>query len=851
VVSRWGSLVIVASVAACVVLLIAFVFRKSIPQLLNLPLWIVVVVVACIMTVAITHGWGRLSALFGIRHSLTYPPLWFAGALGAGLVLSLPALVWSIRKSLMLESIAQPIALVGAAYVASGASFLLVAAALRARFQRRAVGPLPGKRHTALETFDDLRQWLNADRPVAGEADDAFALSAMAERVARRLLVPSPAAQAVVGAFGSGKSSVLSLVDEKLNRRPGAAKVRLVPVAVWPFETARAAVEGIIQKLIDKVGAEVDVVALRGVPESYAEAMSAAISWVGALARLQGARSPNETLEAIDKVAVATGLQFVVWIEDLERFAGRPEDSDEKLNPIRALLLGLDQLTAVTVVTATTSLRLRFDLEKIARFVEEIPRLPERDVARLLGVFRQGCRTLGDYIDPAGAAVRERLDDLTREERRAADFFGIFMHGIVDSLPELCATPRTLKQALRACLDAWESLLGEIDLDDLLVISVLREGQPEAFALLQSELVYWRGLGPREEKESREVRAAWDTALMNAVPEERTRKAVQLAVSFVFEPDDDKPQGLRQHAHTDYWLRYMTRESPRASERDQPVLEALTLGDDAQIAGLLAQPGTSGAVEDFSSMLDLARVIRLLDVVVEQAIHVNPAAWQEGNPPGLIPLWRIWLRRVRSRKFSEGDAFDAVKRAYDATMPVNPAMAARIEQYFASVDGTVPTVIGRENRKPGREHLRRALRVAYVGNPRALADNLAGAAPPILLWLTWGLDEVRAGQLTGVPFEGWTELAPTVLEATELAPQTMLPQLACLVVRRANEFRSKVTYGFDQELATTLFGDSERVLAPFRRADPSKWAGEEHVLAVFRATGQLPSDSDGAEEDDD
>jgi hypothetical protein len=841
-----------ALAAAGMVVLVGFGLRKSLPLFLDLPLWVVVVGSACVLMLAVRLGWGRLSALIGVRHSLTYPPLWFAGALGAALVLTLPARIWSIRHSFGFESIAQKIGMVGAA-CAGGAGLSLVVFAMVDRFRRRIVAApsFPSKRRVALGTFEDLRRWLKTDRPVTSEADDAFALTSMAERIARRLLEPSPAAQALVGAFGSGKSSVLSLVQEKLGRRSGAAGVRLVPVAVWPFDTSRAAVEGIIQSLIDKVGAEVDVLALRGLSESYVEAMSAASSWVGALARLQGGRSPNETLQAIDRVAITTGLQFVVWIEDLERFAGRPEESDEKLNPIRALLFGLDQLRAVTVVTATTSLRLRFDLEKIARFVEEIPRLPERDVVRLLGVFRQGCRALGDYIDPASAAARKKLDDLTREERGAADLFGVFMHGIVDALPELCATPRTLKQALRACLDAWETLLGEIDFDDLLVVSVLREGQPDAFALLQSYLSYWRGLGPRDEKESREVRAAWDAALRNTVPDGQTRKAVQIAISLVFEPTDDRPQGLRQHAHADYWLRYMTRDTLRASERDQPVLRALTRGDDAEIARLLADQDASGAVEDFSSILQLELVIRLLGVVVENANRVSPAAWHEGQPAGLIPLWRIWLRRIRVDKFSQADAFAAVKRAYDVSVPVNPAVAARIEQYFASADSTVPTVIGPENRQAGRKHLRQVLRSAYAGKARVLATNLAGAAPPILLWLTWSLDEVRAGQLDGPPFDGWDELAPTILEATALEPQTMLPQVACLVVRRVNEFRSKVTYAFDEGLAKTLFGDSERVLALFRQEEPAKWAGEEHMLAVFRATGQLVPEAGGSGDDDD
>lgn len=110
--------------------------------------------------------------------------------------------------------------------------------------------------------------------------------------------------------------------------------VRIVPVALWPFDTPRAAVEAVIQALIDKLGEEVNVVALRRLPEAYADAMSAANSWVGATAKLQGGASPTETLAAIDRVAIATGRQFVVWIEDLERFAARADDAEEKLNPI-------------------------------------------------------------------------------------------------------------------------------------------------------------------------------------------------------------------------------------------------------------------------------------------------------------------------------------------------------------------------------------------------------------------------------------------------------------------------------------------------------------------------------------
>lgn len=62
-----------ALVAAGMLVLLGFGFRKSLPLFLDLPLWVVVVVVgsACVLILAVALGSGRLSALIGVRHSLT------------------------------------------------------------------------------------------------------------------------------------------------------------------------------------------------------------------------------------------------------------------------------------------------------------------------------------------------------------------------------------------------------------------------------------------------------------------------------------------------------------------------------------------------------------------------------------------------------------------------------------------------------------------------------------------------------------------------------------------------------------------------------------------------------------
>ena len=128
---------------------------------------------------------------------------------------------------------------------------------------------------------------MSDDSPVKSAADDAFGHVRIAVRMASRLVQDKPPAQAVVGRLGSGKTTLKNLVIDALEREPGGTRVRLVPAELWPYETPRAAVAGVIRSLIEKLSREVNVLSLRGVPGAYAEAMSAAGGIWSALVRLQ------------------------------------------------------------------------------------------------------------------------------------------------------------------------------------------------------------------------------------------------------------------------------------------------------------------------------------------------------------------------------------------------------------------------------------------------------------------------------------------------------------------------------------------------------------------------------------
>jgi ATPase subunit of ABC transporter with duplicated ATPase domains len=154
---------------------------------------------------------------------------------------------------------------------------------------------------------------------------DIFHHGRIAKRIAARLALPNPPSQAVVGRLGAGKTTLLHLVRGHRRLMGADRRIRVVAAELWPYETSRAAVQGVIRTLVDELSKEVNVVGIRGIAAEYAEAMSAASGIWSALARLQGIpTNPNDALAVLDDVATAIGIRMVVWIEDLERFAGGP-----------------------------------------------------------------------------------------------------------------------------------------------------------------------------------------------------------------------------------------------------------------------------------------------------------------------------------------------------------------------------------------------------------------------------------------------------------------------------------------------------------------------------------------------
>lgn len=184
----------------------------------------------------------------------------------------------------------------------------------------------PKASDTELPTdFPALREWVFDDREITRPDQDRFGGYPIAKRIARRLKEDENASIALVGPRGSGKTSIMKMVEYELRGQP---HIRLVHVSLWGFTSAEAAVRGILQELTTELGRQVGGLSVRGLSEQYVRLIGTINGRWGELLRaVQPARTMDQILDRIEEILEATGLRIVLCIEDLDRFA--PETVEE------------------------------------------------------------------------------------------------------------------------------------------------------------------------------------------------------------------------------------------------------------------------------------------------------------------------------------------------------------------------------------------------------------------------------------------------------------------------------------------------------------------------------------------
>ncbi len=296
---------------------------------------------------------------------------------------------------------------------------------------------------------------------------------------------------ALIGEFGSGKSTVALHVAERVYGVPGAA---FAAASTWGLN-GRAKVEQIIEAILNAMdGAGVDLLSVQGIPTAYAQAVGAVHSKLGDLVEVICGLSvpPWSLLPRIDYVLRVVGLHVVVCIEDIERDVS---DKDvDFLNGLLSEVAGLSQVSLlVTYVANKDTIHNEVIRERLCNVVRTMPSIPPEKAWDKVCKLHRNCfdfgKEHGDIIfenDAGGLWIPLRST--------AAWALSPEIRGMMESIANVLRTPRMLKATLRQVRDVWQGgLHGEVDFLELLILTIVRTRSPKLFDHLDAHRSYYFG----------------------------------------------------------------------------------------------------------------------------------------------------------------------------------------------------------------------------------------------------------------------------------------------------------------------------------------------------------------------
>ena len=780
-----------------------------------------------------------------LRRLHLYPPLWISVVLGIGVAYILDAAIQSYASGFVPSWRRLDVLLPLAGIALIGA----VAVAIRQPRWRHDQPSEPITSPPSPLTWNIIREWSQREEALT-QGPDLLRHEPIANRIHDALVDSQEPTIALIGPIGCGKTSILNMVRQRL-RNVSDVSVVIADVNFWSMPRAEDAPRIVLERAIDALNEVVDTQALKGLPETYLRILTAEPT--GTIAKILGKPPVTDAAAALSRltpVLEAIDTRLLVVIEDAER-ATHPFETTH----VERLLWTLRNIRNVSFILSFDPERARFDYTKLCDQIERVPRLTVEFVEDILAPAYEHWRTpRKGHIDPLLATRKDRLgltsvmSPIVRYTRRT--------HGnsVADAITDLLTSPRDLKHFIRDVDRAWEPLQGEVELDDLIVLTVLRHAAPNVFDFVVANIEAARSESHRDDAlagdAEKTVTARWQDlrdSLSNGARIQILVDALQLPKlrSDLPVPTQLLPQGIRNDGPVDYLDRILAGRIPPSEIRDQQVLADIEAwkasGTQIMLQRLLSSAAESeryvGIWEHYAYRITDSQ---LLDIASRSTASVlrNQGSKASMQIPAMIALWRRCTRRVPCPART-----DWLIEQIRLVLPASLGFANDLFYYWASVpNGNVTE----EERNQARFALVKRARESFVTAEALLASvgpghdcaltNLVHPPPT---------DEPPDPVAT----DSWGWLVPHIVGAAKADEDRIVPDVAILVGDTASDARLdrfEKRYELKRERMAEFFGDWTeevlRILAAYRGDE--EWA----VLAREESKNWIHEKSKGSDD---
>jgi hypothetical protein len=529
---------------------------------------------------------------FSVRGYLKYPPFWFACIIGTLIIWIFQQYNsdfsnWNATQD-SLDALFGAFGTMATGVIASAICFKIINHTFERKRNFKDAEKIEEKPLT--DNIESLLQWIKEETPIETPFQDRLNTKITADRIAEVLRQSPLNTISVVGGYGTGKSSILHMVQHYLKSN-GADKKQnnsliLVDVCGWGLQKGTAA-ETILKQVVQGCSEHVDCFGLSNLPAQYAASIGAISGWSKALSSLISiSYDPMTALERMDSILLAINKKVIIFFEDLDR----NWQGNDFWVEIISLLDRLKKLTRVSFVLAITDTSKMSDIiNRISDHVEFIPKLSVEHFAEIYEPFRDHCLQTFDDIPLELEETRYRRITVVniKERDKVGKQMGVLINDEADKIATLIETPRNLKHALRRTYEAWQSpngLHGEIEFDALFIANAIRVSELGVFNFIHENIsdIRWLDRQGIKQEEGQKERTTLKEKLANVTESPSRQEAVEILLKFLFPYWKDSPiytnaaiQGFSKKDPTDYWERMVREKLDDEEISDQELARAI------------------------------------------------------------------------------------------------------------------------------------------------------------------------------------------------------------------------------------------------------------------------------------